>query len=261
MSTEKHLRDLFESITVLSEAAVSRDEEAMLHAVLVMAVSLVEAEAGYLLLLDDDRKRLTYRQAVNEGGESLIGTAFGIRKGGIAYNLLETQQPLNISNLTKHREEYGAIAKQVETIEGAVGMDIDDLLMLPIVEGDTAIGLIEVLNKRGPQEACFDIKDLEVMSAVSKQIGIVIGKFNRIRKLTVYFEEALDQILINEELDTDAVNMLCRIVRERDATHLLQIHKHLGSLLDASPENPKLVQQLLATISKIQRNAMDGGPR
>jgi len=31
--------------------------------------------------------------------------------------------------------------------------------------------------------------------------------------------------------------------------------------MDASPENPKLLQQLLATISKIHSNARDGGSR
>lgn len=127
-----------------------------------IALEVVNAEAGSVLLSDDKTKQLVFRYVIGEKAEQLRGTAIPWDKG-VAGAVFQSGEPAIISDVARDTRHLSAI-------DNSTGFKTLDMITLPLKrwEGDP-IGVLQVLNKREGQLNKDDIAILTIVSALAAQ--------------------------------------------------------------------------------------------
>jgi signal transduction histidine kinase len=127
-----------------------------------IALEVVNAEAGSVLLSDDKTEKLVFRYVIGEKAEQLRGTAIPWNKG-VAGAVFQSGEPAIISDVARD-------TRHLSTIDSSTGFKTLDMITLPLKrwEGDP-IGVLQVLNKREGQLNKDDIAILTIVSALAAQ--------------------------------------------------------------------------------------------
>jgi Nif-specific regulatory protein len=127
----------------------------------------LHAEAASVLLLDRERNEL-YFPYVSDENSSVEGVLSRLRvpaDRGIAGAAMMSGKPIVLADAQNDPRFYRDIDRET----GAVTRSI---MAMPLISGHGAIGVIEVLNRRGGKS--FDAADLTLLEAVSGSVTIAI---------------------------------------------------------------------------------------
>jgi signal transduction histidine kinase len=144
---------------------------------------------------------------------------------GLVGKAVTTKQAL-IQNDVKRSEDWFNVDEQT-------GFSTKDLLVIPLVVKDHAIGVLEILNKK--DRSPFNLKDLELLTAFAGQAAIAIEN----ARLYTQTDQALAERV--EEL-----SVMQRIDRELNAS--LDIERILSITLDWSMMRSKATAGLIGLI-------------
>jgi signal transduction histidine kinase len=127
-----------------------------------IALEVVNAEAGSVLLADDKAKQLIFRYVIGEKAEQLRGTAIPWDKG-VAGAVFQSGEPAIIGDVARDTRHFSAV-------DNSTGFKTLDMITIPLKrwEGDP-IGVLQVLNKREGQLNKDDIAILTIVSALAAQ--------------------------------------------------------------------------------------------
>jgi len=127
-----------------------------------IALEVVNAQAGSVLLADEKTKHLVFRYVIGEKAEQLRGTAIPWDKG-VAGAVFQSGEPAIISDVARDTRHLSAI-------DNSTGFKTLDMITIPLKrwEGDP-IGVLQVLNKREGQLNKDDIAILTIVSALAAQ--------------------------------------------------------------------------------------------
>jgi len=114
--------------------------EDLVKQALIIALDVVEAEAGCVLLADTGTKQLVFYHAIGEKTPT-PGVGFPWEKG-IAGSVFQMGEPI-VTGDVKHDQRHFPV------IDETTGFNTHDLIALPLKswEGDP-IGVLEVINKK-----------------------------------------------------------------------------------------------------------------
>lgn len=155
------LYDIEKSIT----QAHSLDE--LLNAIIVKAVSIIGAEAGSILLLDEDGVNLYFKDAIGEKGEELKKMRFRASEG-IAGWVVSNKMPVISNNPLSDDRHLRYIAESINYLPR-------NIICVPLMYGDKVIGAFEVLNKSNMFD--FNENDLKMLTLFSGQISRAVDMF------------------------------------------------------------------------------------
>jgi signal transduction histidine kinase len=139
--------------------AISRERHSdkLIEQALLVALDVVEAEAGSILLADPKARRLAFRHVVGEKAELIRGLAIPWDKG-LAGAVFLSGRPEIIGDAKKDRRHYPDIDK-------LTGFRTRDMIVLPLRQwGRPPIGVLEVMNKR---RGSLDEADVDLLTIVS----------------------------------------------------------------------------------------------
>ena len=136
----------------------------LLEQSLRIAVDVVDAENGSILLADPDKKTLVFYYSIGEKPVA-AGTAVPWYEG-IAGTVFKTGKPEIVPDAQADLRHF----KKVDQATGAV---THDMITIPLKrwEGDP-IGVIQVMNKRG--KAFLDQDDLAILTIISALVAVAI---------------------------------------------------------------------------------------
>jgi signal transduction histidine kinase len=146
------------------EQAVSQSEaqEDLLERILNKAIAVVEAGAGSILLMEEEKDALYFRSAKGDKSEALI--SMSLKAGqGIAGHVAETGESVRVLEASDSPHYDRSIAKKL-------GVTIGALLAVPISADGKIIGALELLNKKGG----FDHGDERLATLLAGQAGRAI---------------------------------------------------------------------------------------
>ncbi len=120
---------------------------------LLVFMKAVKSEAGSLLEVNHEAKRLFFRSAAGYSSDKV--SRFEIPLGeGVAGHAVKSRQPVLVQNANESKEHLRAIAK-------AVGFEVRELVAVPVVVRGTVFGVLELLNK---SEGTYSTEDVELLS-------------------------------------------------------------------------------------------------
>ncbi|MEW6162778.1 MAG: HD-GYP domain-containing protein [Nitrospirota bacterium] len=140
------------------------------------ATRLLDAEAGSLLLIDQETGELFFEVALGEKGEKL--KEIRLKKGeGIAGWVAEEGEPVIIHDVqSNHRFLRAVDEKSTFTTR--------NMVCVPVKTKDKVIGVLEVINKR---HDFFNEDDKESLTALANQVAIAIENANLYQELKEAF--------------------------------------------------------------------------
>ena len=144
--------------------ASSLDIDEVLCLVVDNAARLLDAEAGSLLLLDEDGSDLIFRISSGPAGEKLVGRRVPAGKG-IAGEAFEEQRPVIVNDVEHDVQWYGAFDARADFVTRSV-------LAVPLNTRGRSIGVLEVINHRDDRP--FQQDDVELLQSFAAQAATAI---------------------------------------------------------------------------------------
>jgi sigma-B regulation protein RsbU (phosphoserine phosphatase) len=165
----------FERLLIQASHILNSDLELqpLLKNVLRILADSLEAEASaiYLTSFRDGKPELFTFAADGNVVSTPQPPAEGV---GVASLIIETQKPLLLNSFISHESLKCCVDEKL-------GLSSRNLVGAPILHKEKLLGAIEVVNKK--ENGDFDESDLEIMKALSEQIGLAIDNADLIQNL------------------------------------------------------------------------------
>jgi signal transduction histidine kinase len=151
-------------LRVTRELTAELDREALLTKILRAAMQVSRSSAGSLLLYDAAAQALVFRVVVGGGGDALKDTHVPVTQG-IAGEAFSQQRAVVVDDAENDPRYFRAPAT-------SVGMQIHQLLAVPLSARGRAIGVLEVMNQEAGEKYTAD--DVELLMAFAAQSAIAL---------------------------------------------------------------------------------------
>jgi len=163
-STERRARELATLNQVSRIINQTLDLDTVLQLIMKESLELLNAEAGSLLLVDADEQTLTFEVVLGPASEQLRGAQVAVGSG-IAGTVARDMRSLIVHDVQADPRWNVSFDRSTEFVTR-------NLVCVPMVSHDRPVGVIEVLNKRGPEG--FSEEDTELLNNFATQAAIAI---------------------------------------------------------------------------------------
>jgi sigma-B regulation protein RsbU (phosphoserine phosphatase) len=145
----------------------------LLAAIMQTATALMKAETSSLMVLDEAKKELTFEVATGTKGQNVTEMRVPADQG-IAGWVLKNGKAAVVNDVKTDKRFYAKI-------DHGSGFTTKSILALPLNIRDRAIGVVEIINKRGG--GGFTARDQEIASAFAAQAAVAIENARLYQKL------------------------------------------------------------------------------
>lgn len=129
--------------------------EDMLQQTIAVAIEVLRADGGSVLLHNPDTDTLTFRYVLGPAAEKLIGYELPVSRG-VAGQVFRTGEPARIDNVEDRAEHH--------SVDERTGYRVNSMMSAPLKRaGHTPFGVINVINARHS----FDDRDLHVLEVLA----------------------------------------------------------------------------------------------
>jgi GAF domain-containing protein/FixJ family two-component response regulator len=147
------------------------DLEQALTTVMERVNSMLQVEAGSLLLVDEDAGELVFQIALGEKSDQVKPLRLKIGQG-IAGRVAETAQPVLI-------RDVGKVSDRDKTVDISTDFLTKSVLCVPMVARGETIGVIEVVNK---VEGAFTELDQSLLCSIAGYAAVAIDNARLLRQ-------------------------------------------------------------------------------
>lgn len=170
----KMLRDVLDALRALQEVAASVTEQTnvmgLLDRILESALASIKANAGSLLLVDEEKEELVFVVVFGDVRDTLSGHRIALGEG-IAGWVAANREPVMVND-----------AHFDSRFSPSVDRDFDfrtrSMLCVPIIYADNVLGVIQALNKLDGEE--FSEGDLALFGVVAQLAAAAITNMTKV---------------------------------------------------------------------------------
>ncbi len=159
-------------------------EQVLLQSIVDATVALFDAEASSIAIFERDPERLEFRVAAGEQGAGAIGLSVPPSQGIVGY-VFSTGQALALSDVLsdprfdrRTAEKRGYVPRSIAAV--------------PLIDGQVAVGVLQVLDKRS--SPTFSLRDMELLAVFARQAAAAINASRVQRDTTLLIREVLRSI-------------------------------------------------------------------
>jgi GAF domain-containing protein len=152
---------------------------ALLQSITDVARAIFRARASSIFLLDEETDELVFEAISGEGSDSLVGMRFP-SSTGIAGWVLVTRQPLVL-------EDVGADTRFARDFAEQTGYVPNGLVAVPLLHGERALGVLEVLDR--PERSQFTLAESDLLGLFSNQAAIALDLLQSARRARSVLED------------------------------------------------------------------------
>jgi signal transduction histidine kinase len=226
------LNDLTRSLTSTLEL------KPLLNHITQGAVEILDCEAGSLLLIDESTSEPVFEVVIGPVASDLIGTRLP-PGAGLVGKAIENKRGLIRNDVRSSADWFNA--------DDSTGFSSKDMLVVPLVIQELAIGVLEVLNK--VDGSPFNQSDLELLTAFAGQMAVAIENARLYTQTDQALASRLNELSIMQQID-----------KELNAT--LDIHQVMSITLAAAMRYSESSAGLIGTLEPdgLKIIAKDGFP-
>jgi GAF domain-containing protein len=144
----------------------------LLRSIVEVARSIFGARAASIFLLDEATDELVFEAVAGEGEETLVGQRFPSGTG-IAGWVLVTRQPLVV-------EDVGEDPRFAREAAQSTGYVPRGLMAVPLLHGESALGVLEVLDR--PANEAFTLAEVDLLGLFANQAALALDLLLRARR-------------------------------------------------------------------------------
>lgn len=196
------------------------DLETVLQLVMEKSLELLDAEAGSLLLADDDAESLTFKVVLGPVGGQLRGAQVAIGSGSIVGTVAHERRSLIVNDVRTDPRWNTSFDQSTEFVTR-------NLICVPMVSHDRLVGVIEAVNKRDSK--IFSEEDTELLSSFAAQAAIALENARLFTMTDQALAERVQELHTMQFIDRQLNSTLVDFARVMDLTL-----EHAMDAVDAS---------------------------
>ena len=185
------LKFQYELTTILNEVnlrfAASIDLDETLNTVFYNILNIIQAEAGSIFLVDPDKNVLVCK--ICQGPKNIQGVRVPIGTG-IVGHVVKTRQ-IDVTTDVKHDRRHNP---QIDERSGFV---TKSMISVPLISKDEAIGVIQVINKKGGKMFARD--DIHLLQSLSNGAALALQNAQYAQRL-LQEERIRSELLIAHQI-------------------------------------------------------------
>ncbi len=220
---------------------------AILRSIVDATVALFDAEAASIALHDPSSDRLVFEVAAGAEGQGVVGLAIEPTQGVAGY-VFSTGQPLALADVAGDARFGRVTAEQTGYVPRS-------LVAVPLADDDGALGVLEVLDRRGA--AGFDLRDVELAGIFARQATVAI-RASRVERDTATLLRAVLTTVGSDDDDADAIVSAATSDLADADDPLWALADDIARLRRADPAQLELVRELLAVLIRRAERGRDG---
>ena len=190
--TKQLARQLRALNDISRQLQTQRDVDKLLEMITFSAVSISNAEAGSLLLVDEtnDKEELVFRHVVGGSGTNLVGRRISAGHGLVG-EVGAKGISIVVNNPTQDERWQGEISGEFRT---------ESVLAVPLKIENKVIGVLEILNKRNGK---YEQRDIEVLETFAAQAAIAIENTQLFQQTDKQLSARLTELETLERIDVE----------------------------------------------------------
>ena len=165
----------------------------LLESILGSAVEILNAEAGSLLLLDEETGDLVFEVVISPVAADLLGNR--LKPGvGLAGKVAEEREPLIVNNVEQSSDWFSEPDEQT-------GFVTRGILAVPMVYKNDVIGVLEVINKKDGMP--FDQDDQELLTAFAGQAAVAFENVRLYTQTDQELSSRVEELSVMQRIDRE----------------------------------------------------------
>ncbi len=238
--------ELLQAIALRAETARrlhGESSRAVLRSVVEATVALFDAEAASLALYDASPDRLVFEVAAGEQGQGVIGLSIAPDQG-IAGYVFRTGQSLALSDVERDARFGRAVAEKTAYLPRSI-------VAVPLVDGETTIGVLEVLDKRSAET--FSLRDIELAAIFARQAATAIGAARVERDVAALLASTLRDLAAADAAEPaieEIVRAATAALGRDDDSRLWPLVEAVATVRSADPGQLELVADILDALAR-----------
>lgn len=192
--TDRSARQL-RALNEVSQKLVAAEQsiDTLLELITSSAVSILNAEAGSLLLMTDDSSGdIEFKVVIGSTGQELLGTRLPAGKGLVG-EVATTGRHVIVNDTSQDKRWGGEVAK------GA--FHTNKILASPLVAQDNVIGVLEIINKK--DRSNFVASDVELLTTFASQAAIAIENARLFQLTDIQLAARVKELEALERIDVE----------------------------------------------------------
>jgi len=158
-------KDYLEFLQMVAKAITSTlDLKKVLEKIMTISTKLVKSEAWSLLLIDQDKKHLVFKETLGSKKHKIKGARLKFGQG-IAGWVAKAKKSILSNNVQSDPRFY-------PEIDRLTGFETKSILCVPLISRGNTLGVIEIVNKLADQD--FTKEDLKKIETVADFASIAI---------------------------------------------------------------------------------------
>jgi PAS domain S-box-containing protein len=243
------LMERIQELSLLSEIGIvltsTLNLKTVLDLVMTKVKEVLDVEAGSLLLVSKNRKRLSFEIALGDKWQALEGRDIRVEEGVFGW-VVQTGEPLLIPDAT--REE-----RFDPTWDRETGFTTHSTLCVPIVIRGEVVGVLQVSNKKDRAPLTDD--DLKLLSSIARYAAIAIENarlYDEQKAMNEDLKSMQERLLEGQRLKVmaDLAGATVREFRQPIKSIQSQADNLLRSVSESHPAHRE-VKELMKEISKL----------
>ena len=158
----------------------------LLRSIVEVARAIFGAKASSILLLDEAAGELVFEAVAGEGEDTLVGTRLPAGTG-LAGWVLATRQPIVVEDL----DTDPRFARDTAAETGFVPKG---LMAVPLLDGERALGVLEVLDR--PQRSRFSLAEMDLLGLFAAQAALALDLLQRARRVQALLAGSGDELAV-----------------------------------------------------------------
>lgn len=187
-------------------AAEGGDVDELLVLITQSGVQLLSAEAGSLLLADDDDQYMEFKVVIGGTSTDLVGKRLDPNHGLVG-EVVRSGQFQIVNDVRRDERWEGEITKS--------GFRTQSILAVPLIAKDRTIGVLEILNKL--DGTAFDKADAELLTTLAGQAAIAIENARLFQGRGTALAQRVQELQTLEQIDRELARTL-NITRVAEVT-------------------------------------------
>jgi putative nucleotidyltransferase with HDIG domain len=188
MDQLKRIEEKTERLVLLSQLGQilnsTLDHQEVRRRAMEAATRLMKAEAGSLLLIDEERKHLCFEVALGDNEEKIKKITLNLGEG-IAGWVAQKGDPLIINAPEQDLRFFKGVDDQTE-------FKTRNIICVPVKVKEKTIGVLEAINKKEGQD--FDDEDRSLFISLADQVAIALDNARLYQELEEMFFQTAESL-------------------------------------------------------------------